>query len=265
MERVRLIHWNTEEAKEKAGRFQSFGYDVDYAMPDVPNFLRELGKNPPAVVVIDLSRLPSQGRDLALLIRKRKSTRTIPLVFIGGPSEKAARIKQLVPDAVFTSWEEAGNSLKAAIDNPPMDPAVPVSQFAAYAGKPLTEKLGIKANSIVGLMDAPDDFMRTLGHLPEGARVQGRADSGCDLFIWFVRSREQLEKGILEKSEFAARGSLWIAWPKRSSRFGTDISQQMVREVGLAAGLVDYKVCSIDEIWSGLLFTWKNPGISGRK
>ncbi len=255
MERVRLVHWNANEAKEKAGRFEAFGYEVDYAMPDVTNFLRELGKDPPAVVVIDLSRLPSQGRDLALLIRKRKSTRTIPMVFIGGPSEKAARIKELVPDAVFTSWDDAGNSLKAAIDNPPKDPAVPASQFAAYAGKPLTEKLGINAKSIVGLMDAPNDFMGTLGRLPEGARLHRRADSTCNLFIWFVRSREQLENGINRRAASAVHGALWIAWPKRASRFGADITQQQVREVGLAAGLVDYKVCSIDEIWSGLLFT----------
>ena len=265
MERVRLIHWNENEAKERAGQIESYGYEVDYMMAGVADFLRELGKDPPAAVIIDLSRLPSQGRDLALLIRKRKSTRYIPLVFIGGAPEKTARIKELLPDAAFASWDEAANSLKASIDNPPQDPAVPASQFAAYEGKPLTEKLGIKAGSIGGLMDAPDDFTSTLGRLPKGARLCGRTDGGCDLFIWFVRSREQLENGITRRAALSSYGPLWIAWPKQTSRFGTDITQQQVREIGLAAGLVDYKVCSFDEIWSGLLFTSKNPSNTGRK
>jgi len=257
MEHVQLIHWNANEAKERAERIEALGYHVDYKIPVVPDFLRKLGDNPPAAVIIDLSRLPSQGRDLALLIRKRKTTRYVPLIFIGGAPEKAARIKELLPDAVFTTWDRISRSLQDAIRNPPSDPLVPESQFAAYAERSLTEKLGIKAKSIIGLTDAPDDFPGMLGDLPQGARLRGKADSECDVFIWFVRYREELESGIKRMAAWAVHGPLWIAWPKQASRMGADITQQQVREIGLVAGLVDYKVCSIDKTWSGLLFTRK--------
>jgi len=257
MEYVQLIHWNASEAKERAARIEALGYQVAYKIPAVPDFLRKLGNNPPAAVIIDLSRLPSQGRDLALLIRKRKTTRYVPLVFIGGAPEKAARIKELLPDACFAAWEDAGRSLKEAILNPPADPAVPSSQFAAYADRSLTEKLGIKAGSVVGLADAPDDFIGTLGELPKEAQLRERPDNECNMFIWFVRSRKQLENGVKRMAVLAVHGPLWIVWPKQASRMRADITQQQVREIGLAAGLVDYKVCSIDKTWAGLLFTRK--------
>lgn len=259
MERVQLIHWNTNEAKERAERIKTAGYEAEFEMSGGPAFLRELGKNPPAAIVIDLSRLPSQGRDIALLIRKRKATRHVPLVFIGGVSEKVERIRELLPDAVYTSWERIGDSLGEAIENPPADPVIPQSQFAAYAGRSVTEKLGIKVESVVGLVAAPEGFVKELGELPEGAQLREQANSECDLFIWFTRSRDDLERGIEQMMALAEYGPMWIAWPKKASRMGVDLTQQQVREVGLAAGLVDYKICSIDKTWSGLLFTRRRP------
>lgn len=259
MERVQLIHWNADEAKERAERIRTTGYEVEYEMSGGSAFVRELGENPPAAVIIDLSRLPSQGRDIALLIRKRKATRRVPLVFIGGASEKVERIKGLLPDAVYTSWERIGDSLREAIVNPPADPVVPQSQFAAYAGRPVTEKLGIKAESVVGLVAAPEGFIGGLGELPEGAQLREQPNSECDLYIWFARSREELDGGISQMVALAEHGPVWIAWPKSASGMGADLTQQQVREVGLAAGLVDYKICSIDKTWSGLLFTRRKP------
>lgn len=253
--RVQLIHWNAEEAKERAERLRTFGYEVDHEIAGGQAFLREMGKNPPAAVVIDLARLPSQGRDLALLIRKTKATRDVPLVFIGGVPEKVARIEELLPDAAYTSWEGIGDALSEAIANPPVDPVVPTSQFAAYAGKPLVEKLGIRADSVVGLVSAPPGFQKTLGVLPDGAQLDEQASGECNLFLWFVRSRAELDRDVQQMVSLAEDGPLWIAWPKRASRMATDLTQQQVREVGLAAGLVDYKICSMDKTWSGLLFT----------
>jgi hypothetical protein len=135
MERAQLIHWNTSQAKDRAERIRAAGYEVDYERLSGSALLRGLGKNPAAAVAVDLSRLPSQGRDIALLIRKRKTTRCVPLVFIGGASAKVERIKDLLPDAVYAPWERIGDSVKEAIVNPPADPVVPKSQFAAYAGK----------------------------------------------------------------------------------------------------------------------------------
>ena len=259
MDRVQLIHWNATEAQERAEIIRIAGYEVFYEMSGGPAFVRDLGKHPPAAVVIDLSRLPSQGRDIALLIRKRKATRSVPLVFVGGASEKVERIKEFLPDAVYTSWDRIVESLGEAIQNPLTDPVVPESQFAAYAGRSVTEKLGIKAGSAVGLVAPPEGFAATLGELPEGARLRPQADSECDLFVCFARSRKDLYDRISHMVVLAEHGPLWIAWPKKTSGMGSDLTQQHVRAVGLDAGLVDYKICSIDKTWSGLLFTRRKP------
>jgi hypothetical protein len=131
----------------------------------------------------------------------------------------------------------------------------PRSAFAAYAGKPLVEKLGVKANSVVALVNAPAGFADTLGELPEGATLHENTRDPRDLTIWFTRSREELQDEILAMATWAGQGPLWITWPKKASRLASDLSQQVVRETGLASGLVDYKICSIDATWSGLLFT----------
>jgi hypothetical protein len=255
MKRVRLIHWKAEEAPERAKRLAAAGYEADYELPSGPALLRALREVPPLAVVIDLSRLPSQGRDLALTLRQRKATRHVPLVFVGGDPQKVAQVQELLPDAVYTSWEQIGGVLERAITHPPQEPVAPRSAFAAYAGKPLVDKLGIRAHSVVALVNAPAGFAEILGELPEGAVLQQGTHDRRDLTIWFTRSREELQGEILAMAAWAEKSPLWIAWPKKASRMASDLSQQVVRETGLASGLVDYKICSIDATWSGLLFT----------
>jgi len=261
MPQVRLIHWNPAEAQERAGRLQALGFQVHYAAPNPPLLLKELAADPPAAVVIDLSRLPSQGRDLAVLLRERKGTRGIPLVFVDGEPDKVARLRELLPDAAYTSWDEIGEALAAAIAQPPAEPVVPGSTFAAYAGRPLAAKLGIKANTVLSLVGAPEGFANTLGKLPPGVAVRRETVAGGDLTVWFVRWREELASGLWRTAAEIGHGALWIAWPKKAAGLASDLSQQMVREAGLAAGLVDYKVCAIDETWSALLFRRRAQGV----
>lgn len=256
MPRVQLIHWNAAEAQERVERLRVAGYEVAYREltgPD-PDLRRQLRENPPAAFVIDLGRLPSQGRDVALTLRQNKATRHVPLVFVEGDAEKVARIRQLLPDATYTSWSGIGGALKRAIARPPAEPVVPTSALAGYSGTPLPKKLGIKANSVVALVGAPKDFRKTLGELPDGVRLRAQASGRCDLAIWFVRSRDELRRWIKAMAVLAADAPLWMAWPKQASGVATDVTQPYVREVGLAAGLVDYKICAIDATWSGLLF-----------
>jgi len=254
MHRVRLIHWNAAEAEERSDRLRSAGYEVVYETLD-PARLRAMREDPPSAVVIDLNRLPSQGRDMGVAIRKYKATRHVPLVFVDGDPQKVARIKELLPDAVYTTWSQIGSSLEHAITHPPAEPVVPGSTMAGYAGAPLPKKLGIKANSVVVLVGAPEGFEETLGELPEGLALVREVSSQPDVILWFARSRSDLERDIERMSAFAEGGRLWIAWPKKSSGAESDLSQNIVREVGLAAGLVDFKVCAIDQTWSGLRFT----------
>lgn len=255
MQQVQLIHWNADEAKERAERLKALGYDVTSNLPAVPALLRALRQDPPAAIVIDLARLPSQGRDVGLSIRQYGAARHVPLVFVGGDPKKVTRIQELLPDAVYTSWEEIQDPLAQAIAHPPEDPVVPGSVFAAYAGRPLPQKLGIKASSTVGLANAPDGFEGTLGELPEGVELHEQVCDDCDLIIWFVRSSDELRREIEGMAARLEKGAMWIAWPKRASGVTTDLSQQVVRETGLATDLVDYKICAIDETWSALLFT----------
>ena len=171
---------------------------------------------------------------------------------MGGEHEKVERTRQVIPDAVYTSWQEIEKDLGMAITAPPANPVVPDSAFAGYSGTPLVKKLGIKLGTSVALVHAPDDFAETLGHLPDGASLDRVGPEDSDLIILFARSLTDLEAGVcLVASVLRPGASAWMAWPKKASGVVTDLTQNDVRALGLAAGLVDYKICSIDRTWSG--------------
>jgi hypothetical protein len=251
---VRLIHWNEGEAEEKGARIRACRCEV-HAGPLTAPGLRQLREDPPDAVVIDLSRLPSQGRDVGLGLRTYATTRRVPLVFVGGDPDKVAGVRALLPDATYTTWGRIRSALARAIASPPAAPVVPPSALAGYSGTPLPRKLGIRENSVVVLVNAPPDFRAGLGDLPTGALVTDRWPGRFQLAVWFVRSLRDLQRGIRPAAARLKEGSLWIAWPKKSSSLASGLTQQRVREAGLGAGLVDYKVCAIDATWSGLLFT----------
>jgi hypothetical protein len=128
--------------------------------------------------------------------------------------------------------------------------------MAGYSGTPLATKLGIKKGHRVAAIHAPQGFVRSLGNLPDGVefRENGRG-SALDVMVYFTQSRAQLAKefaGLAER--LSPAGGLWIAWPKKASGVPTDLTEDRIREIGLAAGLVDNKVCAVDETWSGLRF-----------
>ncbi len=132
---------------------------------------------------------------------------------------------------------------------------MPASNLAGYSGTPLPKKLGVKPYSTVALVGAPKDFAETLGELPAGVKFKKQPSADCDLIIWFIRLRAELEDRITRMAELTGNNGLWIAWPKQASGVATDLNGNIVRETGLATGLVDFKVCAIDATWSGLKFT----------
>ena len=114
---------------------------------------------------------------------------------------------------------------------------------------------GEKPGSTVALAGAPRDFERTLGKLPEDVTLRRQVRGRYDRVLWFVNRLADLEGGVeRKKSALADGGGLWIVWPKKTSGVTTDLTQSDIRRVGLASGLVDYKICAIDATWSGLLF-----------
>ena len=129
---------------------------------------------------------------------------------------------------------------------------------AGYSGTALPRKLGIKPGHAVALLRAPEDFDVTLGPLPDGVSVRRRAAGRLDVIVAFCGARRTLERGIdAWAGVLEPDGGLWIAWPKRSSGVVTDLTEADVRAIGLAAGLVDNKVCAIDATWSGLRFVYR--------
>ena len=128
--------------------------------------------------------------------------------------------------------------------------------MAGYSGTPLVKKLGIMEGAAVLLVGPPEGFLKTLGPLPAEAEIiSGRGRERVDVALLFVLSQKKLEQ---EFTRLAARlkpaGGLWVCWPKKASGVKTDLTEDVIREVGLAAGLVDNKVCAVDETWSGLRF-----------
>ncbi len=124
-----------------------------------------------------------------------------------------------------------------------------------YSGTPLPRKLGIKPGATLAIEDAPPGFDETLGQLPDGVRRADDGETRVDVIVAFHVSRQVLESTFVGQARrIAADGGYWIAWPKRSSGVPTDITEDVLREVILPTGLVDNKVCAIDETWSGLRF-----------
>jgi hypothetical protein len=118
---------------------------------------------------------------------------------------------------------------------------------AGYSGTPLPRKLGIKPESRVLLLDAPDGFEL------EGVRAVRRATGQADVILSFHTERRDLVKRVpVLRERLVGNGRLWIAWPKKSSKVATDITENVVREIALANALVDNKVAAISDIWSGL-------------
>ena len=252
--RIRLVHWHPLEARARASRLAAAGFRVDAAPLGGGADLNRIRQAPPDAFAIDLTRMPSYGREIAVALRRSRATRGVPLVFLEGDPEKVARIRALLPDAVFTTWARAAAALRRAIASPPAHPVAPASAFAAYAGVPLARKLGIQPGWVVRLVNPPPDFGRTLGPLPAGVTVRKGLRGRADLVVWFVRSRAVVARGVRAMGVRAGRGGLWVAWPKKGSALASDLTQNEVRRLGLASGLVDYKICAIDATWSGLRF-----------
>jgi hypothetical protein len=124
---------------------------------------------------------------------------------------------------------------------------------SGYSATPLVRKLGFAPGMRVHFAHAPDHFAELVGDLPGGVRVLRRPGPELDLAMLFVTERAALARGLQTlQPRLQPAGMIWVAWPKRVSKVPTDVTEDVVREVALPRGLVDVKVCAIDEVWSGL-------------
>lgn len=127
--------------------------------------------------------------------------------------------------------------------------------MAGYSGTPLVQKIGIKPGHRILLQNQPEALLKQLGPLPSEAQASEVLTGRAGVVLAFVETRAELAKSFKAWSrKIEPDGMLWIGWPKKASGRKTDLTEDVVREVGLACGLVDVKVCAIDETWSGLKF-----------
>ena len=253
MKSVRLVHFDEDEGLERRKQLEALGFDAAFDFDGGLMLVTKLIKSTlPDAVVIDLSRIPSHGRAVAQSVREAKYSRHVPLVFVGGEPDKVKRTRQLIPDAVYTTWGRIKTSLPKAIAKPPKNPIAPNHNLAW--GTPLVAKLGVKPGFKVALLASPKGFASTLKPLPAKVAFTARVDPAVDMIMAFAKSNRELQAHLIALQGIAGRQTLWLVWPKKASGVKTDLDGNVVRNCGLATGWVDFKVCSVDDTWSGLAF-----------
>lgn len=253
MPRVQVIHWKPAEAGPLLEACRNAGCETEFDVDaDATAIGRAIKANLPDAIVIDLSRLPSHGRNVGIWLRGAKKTRAVPLVFVGGEEAKVAEVRTLMPDAVYTTIRQLPKALPRAMRNRLADPVVPPQMMDRYAQKTAAQKLGIEPGSQAAVFDAPRDYAAVLGELPEGAELVEDPSGKTPVTVWFVDDPADLASNIRKMAKRAAASKLWIAWRKGPKK---PVGENLVRETALEAGLVDYKICSLDSRWSALLFS----------
>lgn len=136
--------------------------------------------------------------------------------------------------------------------------ANPTKPTAGYSGTPLLTKLGIKPGAVMHAINAPPHYAKLLGELPEGVKIMKRLGAGAD-FIHLFATKEAELATVLPKAKAALKtdGMLWVSWPKKAARQDTDLTEDRIRALALKIGLVDVKVCAVDETWSGLKLVYR--------
>ena len=192
MSRILLVHWNAKEAKQRARHIASLGHQVATLHDSEKPNLFAVRRSPPELFVIDLTRLPSHGREIAGYFRRGKVTRQVPILFVDGDADRRERAPQLIPDAEFADAARIEPAIKKAIRNAPANPVVP-GTMAGYSGTPLPKKLGVSENSLVLLVNAPARFERKLEPLPAGARLSENA-ADANVVVLFASSQGELAR-----------------------------------------------------------------------
>jgi hypothetical protein len=129
---------------------------------------------------------------------------------------------------------------------------------AGYSGTPLIKKLGLKEGMVFSVLNCPVSYASLLGGLPAGTQQARTLRANTQFIHYFATSRAELRRALPRlRRALSQNGLLWISWPKRTSGVATDVTEDEVRALGLASGLVDVKVCAVDEVWSGLKFVYR--------
>ena len=241
MTRVLVIHRDPLEATAWAARLRALGFDAAPYLSLGAKGFRGIRQDPPHAILIDLTRLPSYGKAMGVLLRERKSLGAIPLVFVEGDPGKAAQVRAILPDAVYTTFAKAPAAIRKAIRQAPREALPPRDP-----GTPLLSKLGIAADSCVAMLHSPEGFQLP-GVIPR--KQVGEAD----VVLVFCRTAVALGLQLPALAAMMRKGRrVWVLWPKKASAVESDLTMPRIRQMAAAFGLVDYKVCAVDATWSAM-------------
>ena len=252
MLRVRVIHWRAAEAEPLLAALRTAGMEPEYdGCENAQALARTIRAAHPDAVVIDLDRRPSLGRVFGLWLATTRGLRGIPVLFVGGAEDKIAKVREILPDAVCVGLSDLGGALKKVLRGP--QPAA-TTVALPHAHRTTAQKLGIDKAGSVGVVDAPRGYLAALGELPGDAEIVEDPEQPAPVTLWFIHDREAFLEALRDMWAIAARTRLWIVWRKGSKNGLTQLS---IREAAREAGLVDYKICSVNKDWSGMLFARK--------
>jgi CheY-like chemotaxis protein len=251
VQRVRIIHWRSAESGPLIEACRAGGFAVEYDDIPFPALAKSIRHDQPDALVIDLTHLPSHGREVAMAIRRTKFSRHIPIVFVDGEPEKVALIRKQLPDATFTTRKQLCAGIRKAIANPVANPIAPLGVMERYGSRTRAQKLGIKPNSTVAVIDPPRDYETVLGDLGEGVELVENPASVHPVTLWFMRDPDAVLAALRRMRAIADKTRLWIVRPKGPK---SQLNENFLRDAGNEVGLVDYKICAIDEHWTGIVF-----------
>jgi CheY-like chemotaxis protein len=255
MPRIRIIHWQPPEAQKLVETLRSAGHQVEYDGKFVfPASLQAWRRSPPDAFVIDISRMPSRGREVAIALRGSKPTWQRPIVFVDGLPEKVEAIRKWLPDATYTSNTRIKSAVRHALAHPPEEPVRPAQMMERFGGRTSAQKLGIREGSTVAVIDPPRDYAKVIGQIPSGVTFQETEEEASNVTLWFVHDPETYLDGLPAMRSIAGKTKLWVLWRKQAAGGSAGITQNFLRQAAIAVGLVDYKICSVNQTWSGLAF-----------
>ena len=257
MPRVRLLHWKAQEASSCIETLERAGYSVEYEEQFRPALMRTWRESPPDAFVIDLSRLPSHGREIAVALRQSPRTRLVPLVFCNGQPEKVNAVRTILPDAAYCDVAGLASAVRKALKERPVDPVKPPAMMDRYKNRTAAQKLGISASSVVTILNPPANVLDILGELPPEVELLEQPAPRAAVTLCFVHEPALVAAAISQVRRFATGSKLWILWRKGGSAARGEVTEHLVRQSALDLGLVDYKICSVDSTWTAMLFALK--------
>ena len=258
MTHIRLIHWNPAEAQERATRLPDDEFDVDHA-PLNPPACEPYAPTHPTPYSSTLAACPPTAATSAYPCARPRPPVGFPSSLSTATPPRLRACASCCPTPSIPTGPTSSPPCATPSPTRPPSPSCSSPAWPATPVRPCRANSGIKPGYAIALPGEPDDFEATLGDLPDPVTLRRRVQGRCDLIVWFVGSRRQLRQRVQRYGARAGPGGLWICWPKKASGVKTDLSERVVRETGLANGLVDYKIAAIDQTWSGLRFTRRKP------